>query len=66
MTIVECDIPSVSVLDRRQVEAAYFRDSYCAPLSRARAGVVDIFVAIFAHHPMWTKILLIVRNRIAS
>jgi len=66
MTVVECDIPSASVLDRRLIEAAYFRDSYRAPLSRTRASVVDIFFGIFGHHPMWMKILLIVRNRIAS
>jgi len=66
MSVVKCDIPSASVLDRRLIEAAYFRDSYRAPLSRARASVVDIFLGIFAHRPMWLKILLIVRNRIAS
>jgi len=66
MTIVECEIPSASVLDRRLIEAAYFRDSYRAPLSRTRASVVDIFFGIFGHHPMWMKIALIVRNRIAS
>ena len=66
MTVAECDIPSASVLDRRLIEAAYFRDSYRAPLSYTRASVVDIFFGIFGHHPMWMKILLIVRNRIAS
>ena len=66
MTIVECEFPTASVLDRRVVAAAYFRDSYRAPLSRARAGVVDIFFGIFGHHPMWMKMILIVRNRLAS
>ncbi len=66
MTVVQCDIPSLSVLDRRLIETAHFRDSYRAPLSRTPAGVVDIFLGIFAHHPMWMKILLMVRNRIAS
>jgi hypothetical protein len=66
MTIVECDVPSASVLDRRLIEAAYFRDSYRAPLTRPHASVVDIFVGIFAHHPVWMKILLIARNGIAS
>ena len=66
MTVVKCDIPSVSALDRHLIEAAYFRDSYCAPLSRARASIVEIFAGIFAHHPMWLKSVLIVRNRIAS
>lgn len=66
MAIVECDIPSFSVLDRRLIETAYFRDSYRAPLRRTAAGIVDIFLGIFAHHPMWMKSVLIVRNRIAS
>jgi hypothetical protein len=65
MTIVECGVPSHSVLDRRVIDGAYFRDSYRVPLSRA-AGVVEIFLGIFAHHPLWMKIILIVRNRIAS
>jgi len=64
--VAECDIPSVSVLDRRLIEAAHFRDSYRAPLSCTRSSVVDMFFAIFGHHPVWLKILLIVRNRIAS
>ena len=66
MTIVECQIPSASVLDRRLIEAAYFRDAYRAPLSRTHASVVEIFFGIFGHHPGWMKFLLIVRNRIAS
>jgi hypothetical protein len=64
MSIEKCDIPSASALDRRFIEAAYFRDSYRAPLSRTRAGIVDIFLAIFAHHPRWMKMVLIARNRI--
>jgi hypothetical protein len=66
MPVVECDVPSRSVLERRFIEAAYFRDSYRAPLSRMDAGVTDIFLGIFAHHPMWMKMLLIVRNGVAS
>lgn len=64
MTVVECDTPLLSALDRRVVEAAYYRDSYRAPLSRPRANVTDIFQAIFAHHPTWVKIVLMIRNRI--
>jgi hypothetical protein len=66
MAIVKCDIPAVSVLNRRVIEEAYFQDSYRAPLRRARASVIDVFAGIFAHHPMWMKILLIIRNRVAS
>ncbi len=66
MTVMKCDIPCASVLDRRTIEVAYFRDSYRAPLSHTRAGIVEIFVGIFAHHPMWMKIALIARNRVVS
>jgi hypothetical protein len=65
MGVVECDVPSGSVLGRDFVENAYFRDSYRAPLMRRDLGVVDIFFAIFAHHPWWMKLLLIVRNKAA-
>jgi hypothetical protein len=66
MRVVECDVPSSSVLSRDLIESAYFRDSYRAPLSRKELGIVDIFFAIFAHHPWWMKLLLIVRNQAAS
>ena len=66
MNVVECDVPSASMLDRDFVQGAYFRDAWRAPLSRGETGIVDVFFAIFAHHPMWMKRLLIVRNRLAS
>jgi Protein of unknown function (DUF2867) len=66
MTVVKCETPSTSVLDRSLIEAAYFRDAYSAPVRHTQASVVDIFAAIFAHHPMWMKSILIVRNRLAS
>ena len=36
------------------------------PLSRGELCIVDIFFGIFAHHPLWMKLLLIVRNKVAS
>ncbi len=65
MTITECDVPRTSVLDRNVVAAAYFRDAWCAPLARPEISVTDIFSAVFAHHPLWIKGVLIARNRIA-
>ena len=65
MNVVECDVPSSSLLARELIEGAYFRDSYRAPLSRMELGIVDIFFAIFAHHPLWMKLFLIVRNKVA-
>jgi hypothetical protein len=64
--VVECEVPSSSILDRRLVEAAYFRDSYRAPLARTGVPIVEVFFSIFGHHPAWMKLLLLVRNRIAS
>ena len=66
MAVVDCEIPASTVLDRRAVEAAYFRDCFRTPLRIPHAGVADIFFAVFGHHPPWMKALLIVRNRIAS
>jgi hypothetical protein len=66
MNVVECDVPSGSMLSAEGIEHAYFRDSYRAPLSRRELGIVDVFFAIFAHHPLWMKLLLIVRNEAAS
>ena len=66
MSVVECEVPSSSVLERRLIEAAYFRDSYRAPLHQQRASMVEIFFAIFGHPPRWMKFALIVRNRVAS
>jgi len=66
MNVEECDAPSGSMLGREVVERAYFHDSYRAPLRRRELGVVDVFFAIFAHLPLWMKLLLIVRNKLAS
>ena len=66
MDVVECDVPSASMLSRELIERAYFRDSYRAPLSRKELGIVDVFFGIFAHQPRWMKLILIVRNKVAS
>lgn len=65
MSIVECDVPATSVLSRSAVSAAYFRDSYRAPLVRKQDGMVDIFFSIFGHHPCWMKLVLVARNTVA-
>ena len=62
----EFDVPPSSVLDRQVIDAAYFRDIYRVPLHDPGAGVVDLFFGIFGHHPLWMKVALIVRNRLAA
>jgi len=66
MHIEECEVPSLSVLDHRLVEAASFRDSYRMPLTHAQASVIEVFFGVFGHHPLWMKSVLIARNRVAS
>jgi hypothetical protein len=66
MQIVECEVPIASLLDRRTVETAYFRDSYRTPIRFPNATVVDIFFGIFGHHPSWMNWALRIRNRIAA
>jgi hypothetical protein len=66
MRVIECDVPSTSALSRDLIASSYFHDSYRVPLARAELGIVDIFFAVFGHTPLWTKVLLIVRNAIAK
>ncbi len=66
MTVVACDVPATSLLDPDVVASAYFKDSYCAPLRRENATIPEIFFALFGHHSIWLKVILIARNRIAA
>jgi hypothetical protein len=65
-TVIECEVPVASTLDRHQVADAYFKDAYRAPLRNPNAGVIALFAAVFAHHPLWIKGLLLARNAVAS
>ncbi len=74
MSVQTCEVPSTSVLDRQWVESAFFRDAYRVPLSYATPtqsapggpDVIDVFFAVFGHHPMGMKRLLIGRNWLAA
>lgn len=66
VAVVKCGFPANSSLDGRMVDAAYFRDSYRAPLSNVHASMADIFFDLFGHHPSWIKALLLTRNRLAA
>ena len=65
MHVIECDIPSSSMLDRNLIAISYFHDSYRTPLTRPELGIVDLFLAVFAHEPLWMKLTLIARNAAA-
>jgi hypothetical protein len=64
--VIASEIPSSSVLDRDAIRRADFYDCYQAPLARIELGIVDIFFAVFGHHPLWVKLLLIARNAVAK
>lgn len=65
MSVVECDVPSASALDREWIRASDFRDSYRVPLSRRGLSVGEIFFAVFGHKPFPMKAMLILRNALA-
>ena len=65
MSVIECDVPASSALDRDLVGNCDFRDSYRVPLSRPELGMADIFFAVFGHTPFWMKAMLILRNSVA-
>jgi hypothetical protein len=62
MSVIECDVPASSALDRELVGHCDFSDSYRVPLSRPELGMAEIFFAVFGHTPLWMKTMLIVRN----
>jgi hypothetical protein len=65
MSVVECDVPSTSVLSRELIGNAWFHDSWRTALTRPDLGIVDLFFAVFGHTPRWMKLLLITRNAAA-
>ena len=66
MSVIECDVPSSSMLDHDLIERCYFHDSYRAPLNRTDLGMTDIFFAVFGHKPLWIKGMLVARNAVAG
>ena len=63
MSVAPCTLPANSALDRELVEGAFFTDSYRVALTHGDPGVVDIFFAVFGHHPVWLKAILLLRHR---
>ncbi len=66
VTIVACPLPVHTALDRALIDNASFSDSYRVALLPAHASVVDIFFAVFGHHPVWLKTILLVRHRVGA
>ncbi len=51
MAIEACGFPEGSSLDGQRVKAAWFQDSYRAPLGKDHRSMADIFFGLFGHHP---------------
>lgn len=66
VAVVPCPLPGHTALERTLIENASFWDSYRVPLLQSNASVVDIFFAIFGHHPVWLKAILLVRHRVGA
>jgi hypothetical protein len=66
MAVAPCPLPTDTALDRELVERAFFTDSYQVSLTHSSATVVDIFFAVFGHHPLWLKAVLLVRHRVGA
>lgn len=61
--MTEHELPAASALDRGWTRGAHFFDSYRVPLTRENATPLDLFFALFGHHPLWMKMLLILRHK---
>jgi hypothetical protein len=66
MIVATCELPSGSAIEREMREHASYTDSYRVALRSGATGVVDLFFAIFGHHPAWLKAVLLVRHRIGT
>jgi hypothetical protein len=66
MQVIEYAPPPGSRLAQELVGQPYFQDAYRAPLARPEHGIVDLFLPVFGHEPLWIKLLLVVRNAAAK
>jgi hypothetical protein len=63
--VIECGIPAGSQLEPGFLARAYFRECYRTSIARPTDDVVDLFFAVFGDHPLWMKLMLAARNRLA-
>jgi hypothetical protein len=61
-----CILPTNTALDATFVEGASFADCYRVRLKDGGASVVEVFLAVFGHHPLWLKLILLTRHRVGS
>src|SRR5262245_12784541 len=66
MIVTACELPPDSAIDPGIAGRASYADSYCVPLGGDAKSIVDIFFAVFGHHPGWLKAVLLVRHRVGS
>lgn len=60
-----CAFPAASTLPR-YLEDFDFTDSFRVDLAKPDLTIQQIYLALFAHHPWWAKLLLLLRTRIVS
>lgn len=64
--VTPCPLPAGTAIDRALLDDATFADAYRIALANDDASVVDIFFAVFGHHPTWLKAMLLVRHRVGA
>jgi Protein of unknown function (DUF2867) len=66
MLVAPCPLPVNTALERKFVEGAFFTDSHRVALMHGDPSVVDIFFAVFGHHPAPLKAILLLRHRVGA
>lgn len=64
--VTPCTLPAGTNLSPEWVDAPYFSDAYRVSLTHPDHSVIDIFFAVFGHHPAWLKAILLMRNRVGA
>jgi hypothetical protein len=66
MNVARCQLPADTAVEPALLANAFFTDAYRVDLRRGDASVVDIFFAVFGHHPFWLKAILLARHRVGA
>lgn len=66
MAAEACELPHGSQVERRFLQDAFLADAFRAPLGHGDASPIDLFFAVFGHHPMWLKLILLLRHRLGA
>ncbi len=67
--VLECKFPLESELTQASLPSAFFHDSYRVRLNQTNnssSHMIELFFAVFGHHPWWIKLVLLSRSFVAK